>query len=100
MVKLIAGSLSLLAFSAAIFAGLWAGNEMLTILTRAWWAMILFLILGAVIGWMAQVVVNEHVKGEMDRLTQQLHAGNDTEASAAGVSQGIKSQPVERPTNT
>lgn len=57
-----AGTLALLAFSAAIFAGLWAGNQPSAILVRAWWSMIMFLALGAAIGWMGQIVVNEYIK--------------------------------------
>jgi len=60
-----------LAFSAAIFAGLWAGNELTAIILRAWWAMILFLILGALIGWMAQTMIDEHIKSEADRRAQE-----------------------------
>lgn len=52
----------MLAFSASIFAGLWGGNDMMTILTRAWWALMIFLVFGAIVGWIAQTVINEHLR--------------------------------------
>ena len=59
LIRLVSGSLALLAFSVAILAGVWAGNDSYTILFRAWWAMILFLIFGALIGWIAKVIIDE-----------------------------------------
>lgn len=72
-----AGSLGLLAFSAAIFAGLYAGNEVVTILSRAISALIVCLLLGAVIGWMAETVIAENLKAadqrenDLDRESEQ-----------------------------
>lgn len=59
LVRLIAGMLSLLAFSVAIIAGLNAGNPATTILFRAWLALILYLFVGFIIGWIVQVVYEE-----------------------------------------
>ena len=61
----------MLAFSTAIFAGLWTGNDVTTVLLRAWWALILFLIFGAMIGWMAKVIVVEHMQKIADELKDQ-----------------------------
>ncbi|MFA5865105.1 MAG: hypothetical protein WC975_10520 [Phycisphaerae bacterium] len=72
LIKLISGSLALLAFSAAIFAGLWAGNDLSTILLRAWWALILFLILGVMIGWIAQTVIDEHMEKAANEIINEL----------------------------
>lgn len=69
---MIAGSLALLAFSASIFAGAWAGNDISTVLLRAWWIMILFLILGTVIGWIAKVAVDEHLQAITKKIMDQL----------------------------
>ena len=72
MLRMTSGTLALLAFSAAIFAGLVAGNDMTTILSRALSAMILFLLLGAVVGWMAQMVICEHSKAEAEKSEDHL----------------------------
>ena len=71
LTKMIAGSLSLLAFSTAVFAGIWAGNGWSAVLYNAWWALILFLIFGSLIGWMAQVIVDEHLKKTVAEFTDQ-----------------------------
>ncbi len=88
LVRMVSGSLSLLAFSAAIIAGLWAGNDITTILIRAWWTLILFLIFGAIIGWMAQIVIDEHIRKMtrqmMDHLQEKAPAISNSNASDAG----------------
>jgi len=68
---MIAGSISVLAFSTAVLAGVWAGNDWSTVLYNAWWALVLFLIFGSVIGWMAQVVLDEHLKKAAAEFTDQ-----------------------------
>jgi len=78
IVKMTAGSLGLLAFSAAIFAGLWAGNGAATILMRAWWSLVLFLIIGAILGCVADVVVQEHIRNTLKGKTEgQAEAASD-----------------------
>jgi hypothetical protein len=62
LIRMVSGSLGLLGFSASILAGVWAGNDMTTILTRAWWVLIVFLIFGAIVGWIAQIVINEYIR--------------------------------------
>lgn len=94
---MIAGSLSLLAFSVATFAGVWAGNDLSTVLLRAWWALILFLIFGALIGWMAQLALDEYLTRNhqqiMDQLQQSLgnsNSKNPQPGSATDTAAGVK----------
>jgi hypothetical protein len=63
--------LALIAFAAAILAGVWANNDLPTVLVRAWWALILFLILGALIGWMAKAVLDEHVRQAVEPIADE-----------------------------
>jgi hypothetical protein len=72
LVRMIAGSLSLLAFSVATFAGVWAGNDLSTVLFRAWKAMILFLIFGALVGWMVRLVMDEYLSKNHQQILGQL----------------------------
>jgi hypothetical protein len=101
LVRMIAGLLSLLAFSVATFAGVWAGNDLSTVLFRAWKAMILFLIFGALVGWMVQLVMDEYLSKNhqqfLGQLQQQFGTGNPQEKappsgtamdSAAGTAHG------------
>lgn len=81
VIKLFAGTLSILAFSIALFAGVWAGNEFTTILIRAWSAMILFLIIGAVIGWFAQIVLDEHNRQKAEKEIEQANNQSAQEQS-------------------
>ncbi len=59
-VRLIAGILALLGFSAAIIAGLCVGNPFETILSRAWLTLVMFFILGAIVGAIVQAIIDEH----------------------------------------
>jgi hypothetical protein len=79
-VRLIAGSFALLAFSAALLAGLYAGNDVTTILLRAWWAMILFLVLGGILGWIAQIMITDHIDRSNAQLMEKLMPNNSTTA--------------------
>ena len=60
--KLIASSLALLAFAAAVVAGLIVDNPATTIISRALIAMILCYIAGSAIGAVAQRALEEHVE--------------------------------------
>jgi len=88
ILRMTSGTLALLAFSSAIFAGLVAGNDMTTILSRAMSAMVLFLLLGALVGWMAQTVICEHIKAEAEAEESEGHPDQETEQTdpAQGVS--------------
>lgn len=66
IVRMTAGTLGLLAFAASIFAGVWVGNDPMVVLYRAWVAMMLFIIVGAIFGWMAQMIVKDHIKNALN----------------------------------
>lgn len=51
----------LLAFSTTVFTGLWVRNPITTTLTRALWAMLVFALIGLILGAAARTVVREHV---------------------------------------
>lgn len=61
MVSRFAGAtLGLLAFAVTVLAGLWAGNTVTVILSRAIGALLIFCFIGVALGTAAQAVVNEH----------------------------------------
>ncbi len=61
MVRLVGASLGFLAFALAILAGVWSGNPIAVIVERAILALVLFFLLGASLGWVAQRVIDERV---------------------------------------
>ncbi len=71
--RLCSGTLAILAFSFALLAGVWAGNDFTTVLARAWAAMIVFLIFGAIVGYFAQIVVDEHNRQKAEREVEQAN---------------------------
>lgn len=73
LIRLVSGTLALLAFAVALIVGVWVGNDVATVLWRAWGAMVLFLIVGAVIGWMIQLVLEEY----LEKTTRQVMAQFD-----------------------
>jgi len=79
--RMTAGTLAVIAFALAIFRGLWVDNPLTTVLLRAWYAMILFLILGAAIGHMTQIMLNEYFKRRTEKLLKDIV---DEERSQAG----------------
>jgi len=54
---------------------------MTTILRRAWWALILFVVLGAVLGWLAQIAINEYL--EMQSKQEDAAAADDMKPASA-----------------
>lgn len=80
MIGTIGAQIALVAFAAAILAGLYAGNSPVTVLTRALLAMIVALFVGQVVAWSIKLVLRDHLqrrKLEIDR--QHLAAIADTE---------------------
>jgi hypothetical protein len=70
VVRRIGAQIALLAFSLAILAGLYAGNQPGTILTRAWIALLLGLLLGQAAAWTGKAVLRDFLrqrKVELDR---------------------------------
>lgn len=54
--------MGLLAFAVTTIAGLWVGVPSMVILSRAVWALLLFCVIGLVLGAVAQMVINEHYR--------------------------------------
>lgn len=77
LVRMTSGSLALFAFSVAIFRGLWVDNPVTTILLRAWYALMIFMVVGALIGYVAKIVLEEHFK---DRTKQVLEKFNQEQS--------------------
>lgn len=80
MARIYGACSGLLAFAITILRGLAVDNPTETILARALWAMLIFLVLGSVIGWVGRAVVDEH-----NRLMQEkeARAREDAEAEIA-----------------
>lgn len=81
------GILGMLAFSVSIVVGLWAGNPVAVILSRAVWALCVFCVIGLLVGGVAQYVINDYGR----RRYQQITASPENEASA---------EPKEEPINS
>lgn len=52
--------LGLMAFGVATIAGISAGNPVQHVLARALWSLFAFCGIGVVIGWTAQIVINDY----------------------------------------
>ena len=59
MIRTIGAQIALVAFAAAILAGLYAGNSPVTVLTRALLAMIVALFVGQAVAWSIKLVLRE-----------------------------------------
>ena len=71
LTRMTAGSLALFAFAVAIAGGLWADNSATTILLRALAALIVFFLIGAFVGLIAQIVMDEHFKHRRKELLEE-----------------------------
>ncbi len=60
MARVSGACFGLFAFAVTIFAGLWVGNPAATTLSRGLWAMVAFFLLGSVLGYVGQRVVDEY----------------------------------------
>ena len=87
--KLIASSLALIAFAAAVVAGLIVDNPATTIISRALIAMVLCYIAGAAIGAVAQRALEEHV----DQYKRAHPIDHDEDASEAAAEQQPSMEP-------
>ncbi len=65
MIRTCGACTALLAFAITIFRGVLVDNPTDTILTRALWSLVVFLVLGLAVGWIGQTVIEEH--------SRQLH---------------------------
>jgi len=75
-------TLGLLAFSVAVFGGLWVGNSATDILSRAIWSLVIFCALGLVLGAAAQAVVNEYARKRFDSVRADIEATAKAEEEA------------------
>lgn len=70
--KLLAGILGLLAFGLCIIGGLMTGARAEVAITRGLQAMILFAVLGAVVGWAAEAVIRDQVRKEASQALEEV----------------------------
>ncbi|HVT88388.1 MAG TPA: hypothetical protein VHD56_06015 [Tepidisphaeraceae bacterium] len=68
MTQRIAAALSLIVFAVCVMAGTSAGNPFTTVLSRALLAMAMTMVIGLVIGSMAQKMLDENVKVQEEKL--------------------------------
>ncbi len=87
MIRRAGACLGLLAFCLTIVRGMGAGNPPEVILTRALWAMILFFLLGMVLGYAGHLAINEHTARRKKTLAVELERArtgpDDAEAAEA-----------------
>ncbi len=87
MIRRAGACLGLLAFFLAIVRGMGAGNPPELILTRALWAMIIFFILGMVLGYAGHLAISEHTANRAEKLAVELERAraspDDAEAAEA-----------------
>ena len=93
--RMTAGTMGLIAFAAAIFLGLYIGNEPVTILERALSGMIVFLVLGAVIGSIAELVVSDHLKQVASQSPAADGHGDTPEAPKQDAEEGTPAAETE-----
>ena len=79
MVGSISAQIALLAFAAAIVAGLSAGNSPVTVLTRALIAMCIALFVGRLTAWSTKLVLRDHLQRKK-RAIDEAHIAAGTEA--------------------
>lgn len=95
LAKLLAGILGLLAFFICIAGGLIAGARAEVAIARGLEAMLIFCLLGWVVGWTADSAIQEHVRKEAQELLTQLE-----ESKAAEAAEPTNGQSVEPQTRT
>jgi hypothetical protein len=83
LAKLLAGILGLMAFAICILGGLSSGARAEVAITRGLKAMIVFCLLGWVVGWAAETVVFERVRKEaQDALDRAEPSESESEAES------------------
>ncbi len=81
MAELCGAASGLMAFSAMLFCGMWAGNRVETIVLRAVGGLLGGYVLGSLVGWMGTIVVRDNVA-----ISVEEEATPDDEASIETVS--------------
>ena len=92
MVRLTGACLGLLAFGLATFAGLLAGNSLIVILSRALCAMVIFLLIGLLVGWVGMRIVEEYAQGREQALRAQAEAAQMGEGGEPDADAGADRQ--------
>ena len=95
IVRFSGATLGLLAFSIAVFGGLWAGNPVGLILSRAIWSLVIFCALGLVVGAAAQAVVEEYARRRFDAVRAEVAAKAAEALEAAQAAANVDEQVPE-----
>jgi NhaP-type Na+/H+ or K+/H+ antiporter len=84
MVRNCGACLALLAFGTTILRGLAADNPPEATLVRALWALGVFLIVGLAVGWVGQIVIEEHHRQQSEKETQPREPEGTTSVPVVG----------------
>jgi hypothetical protein len=68
MAQRIAAALAMIVFAVCLLAGINAGNPFTTVVTRAMLAMLVTLVIGLILGAMAQKMLDENLRIEQEKL--------------------------------
>ena len=90
LAKLLAGILGLMAFAVCILGGLSAGARAEVVIQRGLKAMLVFCLLGWVVGWAAEAVVYERVRKEAQEAAAKAKPLAGQEVSEAVVPENGK----------
>lgn len=82
MIRRCAACMGLLGFCGAIVCGLWAGNRAETVLIRALWVMVAFVLVGSAVAWVGLQVVQDHLRQQQEELSGGPEEQSSTETSA------------------
>ncbi len=83
MLRRTMGVMGLLAFAITILGGLIGGNRVEFILPRALWAMAIFCMLGMIVGWAAEKIVQEHQAKQYAEVFGPKESGADPQEPLA-----------------
>lgn len=89
MVSRLGSQVALLAFAAAVIAGLTAGNAPMTILTRALFVLAGSLFVGQFVGWSSRMVLRDHLQA-IKHTIDRAHAAACEEAGEPVAEEAIQ----------
>ena len=72
------GVLGMLAFAVSVLAGLWVGNPVTIILSRAVWALVLFFLIGLALGAVAQYVIDDYARRRYQEVIPEAEEATDS----------------------
>ena len=85
IVRYCGAMMGLSAFGVATLAGVAVHNPPRLVLSRALWALVVFCMIGLLVGWAAQVVVNDYAaRRRAVRATEQEAASQEADADREG----------------